>query len=938
VEERPISDASPTQPDPGTPPQQQPPADRWHPWVFAPAALLVFALLIDLAVETALAGSPLRWWIAAAVGVFIPLLALLWKRLGWNTRFGLLAFGLFGLVVGAAWAPEGLVQGLTGLQQPTASVLAGTTALALLVAGITLLRWRFLHLALRGLLTLLAAYAVAAFVLAILGGTPYASLFHGESFYTRLPFYLQGALVGAFGVLPLVALVELVRAAIQVRGRALRAWTLRTATLAAGIAIAVAGFLGQRLDVTLTTGLTEQGAPQGGVDRIGEDQAELHVALRSALAAPVEIQARWIAEKTLELEPNATLAEASLTLDPGQRRAINLAAPAGGFSPGRYRVELSVDGEAREPLRFEVSPLLPPLPLLEEQEVARGFNLARDVLGGRVERVSSEYDESWGAPRLIDGGVLRTSIDSNLQRASSPGWSSKAEAPPFELVFAFHQDREALIRSVILDPTTTSTQRGPENLPRHLEVWVSQSGLDDDYTKVAEGRMRGVAKQQIVAFEPVHARRVKLRILSNHGGRYAQRGEVKILEDASRGVSILDDVERNLALPWMGGAVVRMSSQSEHAAYLIDGVETKGGWRSLGGYLPQEIVFAFAGDREAWIDRVVLVPTEGVDPKFWPRVVTLSVSSETPFDGYSEIGTFELEARPGAHAYPVGRPARFLKLRILENGGGNQTMLREVKIIEGPLAQRESILFEPAREEADWRHLVAGRDTTTGPDAELEVERNDDPSRANPLPLGRFTRGTIDPLGESDYYAFDIPANTAVLTIDLLGHPYIRTSLTLVDATGAARKRFDPGSRPSAERSFSWLADPGPHRVHVTEPPVSMVLIWDTSGSMSGAYQDLGRAVDAYIDQVQPSERLQLIDFDDQIKVLTTAFTSDRAALRAASQGHFDADGGTAFYSAIGEGSRWPPMVAPSSRAAARSSQPPTRRSPTSCVRSRRID
>lgn len=870
--------------------------------MFGPATFVVVALLLDAAVETALSGSPQRWWVVAAVAVAAVLLGLAWRRIRWDTRFGLLMVVLLGLAAGTAWAPEGLVQGLAALRQPTAAVLAGASVLGLLLAGVAALRWGFLHPAVRALLLLLAAYGIAGFVFAILRGTSFAGLFHGESFFEKVPFYLQGAVVGALGVLPLVLLGELGRAAFQVRGRALRPWALRLLTLGAVIAIGVAGLLGQRLDVTLTTAIGESGEPEGAVDSIGEDQPEIHLAFRSTLGAEVKIDARWIAEETLELEPDATLAESSLSLAPEQRAALTLQAPPGGFSPGRYRVELSVDGEPREPLRFQVETLLPPLPRFDQVDLPRGFNLAREVLGGRVERASSEYDDNWRAQRLIDGGVLRAPIDSKLQRSDSPGWSSKSEEPPFELVFAFHEDREALIRSVILDPTTRDTRSNPQHIPRHLEVWVSRSGRDDDFSKVGEGRMGRVAEEQVIALEPVRARRVKLRILSNHGGEYTQLGEVKILEDPSQGGSILADFERNLALPWLGGAVVRMSSQREHAAYLIDGVETEGGWTSYDDYLPQELVFAFSGDREALVDRVVLVPCEGVDPAEWPRKFTISLSSESPLDGFVEVGSFELAPRAQAQPYPVGRVARFVKLRILENGGGSQTVLREVKILEGPIAQRESVLYEPPLEEADWRRRGGDADGLAGPDADLESERNDDPGSADPLPFGRFVRGSIDPLGESDYYALEMPAGSPVLTLDLLGHPYIRTSLALLDPAGVTRKRFDPGARPGDERSFSWRVDPGPHLLRVTEPPVSMVLIWDTSGSMSGSNEDLGRAVEAYIDQVQPSERLHLIDFDSSVKLLTSEFTSDRAALRSAAQGHFDADGGTAFYDAIGKG------------------------------------
>jgi Mg-chelatase subunit ChlD len=142
-----------------------------------------------------------------------------------------------------------------------------------------------------------------------------------------------------------------------------------------------------------------------------------------------------------------------------------------------------------------------------------------------------------------------------------------------------------------------------------------------------------------------------------------------------------------------------------------------------------------------------------------------------------------------------------------------------------------------------------------------------------------------------------------VLTLELLGRPNIRTSLTLLDAVGKSLKRFDPGAVPAQQRTFSWTVEPGEYGVHVTEPPISMVLIWDTSGSMEGSTEDLRRAVETYLDQVRPSERLNLIRFSFQeTEVLLPEFTSDRERLRAATSGKFFVDDATPFYDVVAKG------------------------------------
>jgi hypothetical protein len=157
---------------------------------------------------------------------------------------------------------------------------------------------------------------------------------------------------------------------------------------------------------------------------------------------------------------------------------------------------------------------------------------------------------------------------------------------------------------------------------------------------------------------------------------------------------------------------------------------------------------------------------------------------------------------------------------------------------------------------------------------------------------------------EEDYFRLTIPGTApAVLTLELLGRPNIRTSLTLLDAVGKSLKRFDPGAVPAQQRTFSWTVEPGEYGVHVTEPPISMVLIWDTSGSMEGSTEDLRHAVETYLDQVRPSERLNLTRFSfRETEVLLPECTSDWERLRAATWGKFFADGAIPFYDVVAKG------------------------------------
>jgi Mg-chelatase subunit ChlD len=875
-------------------------------WLFAPAVVVLAAALVDVAVETALAGAPARWWVAGAVGVSLALVALLWRIVRWPTRAGLLFLALLCLAAGTAWVPGGLDQGIVFARQPTGAVLSGLSALALVLAGVAALRWRALHLALRVPLVLLAAYGLAGFVLGVLAETPFSALFNGRSFIERLPFQAQAAVVGALGVVPIVLLGELIRGVARVRGRALRPWAVQLLAFGAAIAIAVAGLFAHQLEAVLAAELDEAGVPLAPGRSFPENAERIHLAFASSLAGRAAIVTRWSAVEAEAVEPGASLGEPQLTLDPGERGSVAVTAPKGGFAPGTYQVAIEVDGEPHATLVFEVETLFPPAVAPEAAEVSRGFNVALAALGGRVERASSQYDEStWAAANLIDGAPLRLTGGRGGYSCSSCGWAPRDPLPQ-EIVFSFNGGREATLSAVIVDTRAEGTTRDPTYLPKHVEVLTSSSGPMDGFTQVGGGRLPRRPGEWLIALAPTRARYVKLRFLSSYGQSGVQVAEVKVVEDAQGGASVAADIPRNLALPTLGGAVVRFTSQYSEAypaGKLIDGNVDAGYWSSKDAYLPQDLVFAARRDQEAFVESLVLMPARDAEMNTWARKFSVSVSRESPLDDFEEVGTFDLAPAPREQSFPIGRRARFVKLRILENGGGKTTSLGEVKLIEGAESGYESVLFVPLPA-GEGAARVGAVSAAAGPaNATPEAESNDSPAQANALAFGRFARGSIDPLGESDFYSLVIPAGPrTVLTLDLLGRPYIRTSLALLDATGGTRKRFDPGQRPGAERTFSWLVDSGPHHLHVTEPPVSMVVIWDTSGSMQGNTEDLRAAVEAYMDQVQPSERLNLIRFSKDVEVLLADFTNDRARLRAATKDKFFADGGTPLYDAIQRG------------------------------------
>ena len=268
---------------------------------------------------------------------------------------------------------------------------------------------------------------------------------------------------------------------------------------------------GGKVEAVLAREVPAPSEPTSPTSEFPEDAQEIYLVLKSELAKPVSVQASWIAVNVEGMQPNHKLADSRLRLNSGQRGTIQVKAPKGGLSPGDYRVEIAVSNSPAQALSFTVTPILPPAVLAEQIEVPRGFNIALAALGGKVERVTSEYnDKTWAAANVIDGAVS----------SREGGWSSKDNTLPQELVFSFYQTREALITAVVIDTTTSETVRQPDKIPKHVEVWTSTTSPTDGFSKIAGARLQHRTAEQVITFPPTRAKYVKVRFLSHHGGSW----------------------------------------------------------------------------------------------------------------------------------------------------------------------------------------------------------------------------------------------------------------------------------------------------------------------------------------------------------------------------------------------------------------------------------
>lgn len=205
------------------------------------AAIVLYLLVLDGAVETLLSGSPIRWVLLAVVGATGTAGVVLLRRAQRNIQIWVSGLALLTMVTLSSWLPGGMTSGVRLLGQGTSTVLGVVSALGVAFAGLILLRDRNLPARLRLAAAILAAYGGASFVLGVAGGTPFPDLFHGRAFWDRLPSWLQGAVLGSVLVIP-ASIVSALHAYLRRRG-ALSARSLAAHVTALGLcaAVAVAG-------------------------------------------------------------------------------------------------------------------------------------------------------------------------------------------------------------------------------------------------------------------------------------------------------------------------------------------------------------------------------------------------------------------------------------------------------------------------------------------------------------------------------------------------------------------------------------------------------------------------------------------------------------------------------------------------------------------------
>ncbi len=650
-------------------------------------------------------------------------------------------------------------------------------------------------------------------------------------------------------------------------------------------------------------------APHG--TQFPESAARITLTLGSQLDEPIQAEVRWLAVNVEGVAANKQLSRQRYKLFPkGHRksqRVFSIRAKGGWQRLGTYRAEIAVNGKVIHSQPFSVISGVPAPPLQPSTNRKTGFNVALSALGGQADYFTNDKsagqvaeDPRWQLSNLIDGAPYFATDGSRFQSCTRCGWKWPSRNLPIDLRFSFYQKRAARVSSVTIDTRTLEAEMQSGSLPKHIEVWLGKGDFGTTPVRAAAVRLARQTGKHLISFPPDTANWVQLRIVSAHefgATRDIAIGEVEIGESPKQQSTIVAALRKNIALASLGGGISRFSpgwqTRQDGLAQLIDLTTKVNGARTAQAQFPETLVFSFNESREAGIAHLALGNTTQHDATTWPKRVAIATSPFSPVSDFSPVGEFVLPRSTGIWTTPIHRRARYLRLSILENYGGPYTSLGTVSITE-ETAETTSILLR----ESDETQKQA---TFTLPGATLmEIEPNDGITNAIPVPIGKTFGGAIDSPSDRDIYKFSIRGKRQRLAAQISAAPYLGLLIQLKDSHDKVLERHEPGGDATQNGEFAWTLEPGDYFLEISQPPISVVLLWDGSGSMADQLEHLRNGVKTYLQRMGDNERVSLGRFAGQkVKVFLEDFTSDPGQAWQVVQDGFTAGGGTPLYRAV---------------------------------------
>jgi len=418
---------------------------------------------------------------------------------------------------------------------------------------------------------------------------------------------------------------------------------------------------------------------------------------------------------------------------------------------------------------------------------------------------------------------------------------------------------------------------------RRFTVETSTDGTN--FTEVYAGETG--ARQGEYAFvlpQPVEATHVRYRPMTTlrPANGAPRTGEFKAIA-VPEATAALTGQGFNIADPRLGGYVDWWHGDNLDLRHVLD-AEDNAYSMGFSRDVPRVMdwVISFRNQRAARLARIEWEDVADLDPAQAVDAIEIETALE-PNGPWTKAGTWTLDRTNGAPApfqFAPGTWARFVRFNVVlppydENG---PTLYRrepkQIRIIEQPAdADGGTILGE-------WGDL--GRqgpyEALHPPAPPPEPGKAAGPSsKSDPrsLALDTPSAGRAS-AGAPEVWAIDVPAEGQSLTLTLDGRPNLGVSVRLEDAAGAP-VALNTSTESGQTRIATAKVSPGRYYAFVEEPPRSIAVVWDTSGSVGPYVPTIIQSIRSFVRYLTPGrDEVQLMAFDDPTaRPILKAWTGD---------------------------------------------------------------
>jgi len=176
--------------------------------------------------------------------------------------------------------------------------------------------------------------------------------------------------------------------------------------------------------------------------------------------------------------------------------------------------------------------------------------------------------------------------------------------------------------------------------------------------------------------------------------------------------------------------------------------------------------------------------------------------------------------------------------------------------------------------------------------SKASAQSSTSPSR--PPVLGGANTGGQSPATQNRQPSKDAPEEVGAGDIVRVNTTLVTIPVSVMDRDG----KYIPNLRKEDFRLWDDGVEQQVAYFASTEQPFTVVLMIDTSGSTHFKLDEMQDAAIAFVNQLQPSDRVMVVSFDDKIRFLIEPPTNDRGALRQAIM-KTRTGGGTRLYDAV---------------------------------------